>query len=85
MAHGRRSRYAKVFAADREKIEQAAAQLVDAMRNAKMRLVAFNEHYCALHDLGDAIRITLNVINDRPRNYEPPIVTSARTSQGPGQ
>ena len=49
MAHGRTGRHAKVLAGDRDKIEQAAVHLVDAMRNANMRLVAFNEHYSALH------------------------------------
>jgi hypothetical protein len=77
MASRRKRRFEKVFPEGRDRIEQAARQLVDAMRDAKMRLVALNEHYSALHDLGDAIRITLNVINDRPREYVPPIVTPA--------
>jgi hypothetical protein len=38
---------------------------------------AFHEHYSALHDLGDAIRIAINIINDRPRDHVPPIVTPA--------
>jgi hypothetical protein len=84
MTGRRKRRYAKLHDADRQAIEQAAAKLLDAMRNAKMNLVAFDEQYTALHELGSAMRVALNVINDRPRDYEPPNVAPADPHAGPG-
>lgn len=84
MTRRRKRRFAKLHDPDREAIERAATMLQDAMRNAKMSLVAFNEHYTALHELGDAMRVALNIINDRPPDYEPPTVAPAAPPVGPG-
>jgi hypothetical protein len=85
MTGRRKRRYAKLHDADRQAIEAAATKLLDAMRNAKMNLIAFNEHYTALHELGGAKRVTLNVINDRPRDHEPPNVSPADPLAGPSR
>ena len=84
MTRRRKRRFAKLHDADREAIEQAATRLLDAVRNAQMNLVAFNEHYTALHELGGAMRVTLNIINGRPRDYEPPTVAPVDPRTGPG-
>jgi hypothetical protein len=83
MVGGRRRRFAKVFPHDREAIEGAASKLRDAMIQAKIRLVPFNEHYSALDKLGDEMRIALNIIADRPPDHRDPIVSPARTTGGP--
>ena len=66
MTGRRKRRYAKLHDADRQAIEAAATKLLDAMRNAKMNLIAFNEHYTAL------ARARRRQARDPQRHQRPP-------------
>ncbi len=59
----------KISEAGLAKFERAASVLRGTLRELEMSVTPFKDHYRALSDLGDSLRRTENLLNDRPAEY----------------
>ncbi len=59
----------KISAAGLTQFERAAASMRGTLRELQMSVTPFKHHYRALSDLGDSLRRTENLLNDRPAEY----------------
>lgn len=68
----RRKRYDKVNEYHLHRIERQVVLLRDALMDATLRLTPFREHYDAIIQLQTDLLTALNLLNDRPADYQEP-------------
>ena len=68
----RRKRYDKIQSYDLQKVERQAALLRIAIEEAERSMIVFCPHTEALFGLREAMRRTINIVNDRDPDYRPP-------------
>lgn len=68
----RQKRRDKINDYHRARIERQAGLLQIALTEAQITLTPFRDHYDAIHRLQNFLTDTINLLNDRPRDYRPP-------------